>query len=187
MSKILESARRNVSRLSASFTKKEAQLATTKERMAERMRKAEEAVLKAQERLDKVRTEAERLTAKRTEELERTKEASCKAEERFAEISARPPKTVTPAGTVETETGEVRPLSKAAVETIKRVIGRSRKGTLQPLDGAEAQAVLTSLDAGGNVGDVFEVRIKGRKTVLMFSVEADGLRYETVSSACSVA
>ncbi len=183
MSKALESATRNLSRLNASAQKKEAQLAATKERMAQRIQKAEEAVRKAQERLAKVQAEAERLFAKRTEELERTKEAARKAEERHKEISSKPAKNVAPAGTVETERGEVREISKAAVETITKILGRKRKGVLSPLDGAEAQAILSVLDAGGSVGDIFEVRIRGRKTVFMFSVEADGLAFETVSTA----
>jgi hypothetical protein len=183
MSKALESAARNVSRLNASLTKKEAKLTATKERMAQRLWNAEEAVRKAQERLAKVQAEAERLIAKRTEELERTKESTRKAEERNKEISSKPVKTIAPAGTVETETGELRYIDKAAVQTITHILGRKRKGVLSPLDGAEAQAILSVLDSGGSVGDIFEVRIKGRKTVLMFSVEADGLHFETVSAA----
>jgi hypothetical protein len=183
MSKVLESAARNLARLNASLTKKESQLAATKERMALRIQKAEEAVRKAQERLDKLRDEAERLIAKRSEELERTRESARKAAERHKEILSKPVKTVAPAGTVETESGQVRAIDRSAVKTITNILGRKRKGILSPLDGAEAQAILSVLDADGSVGDIFEVRIKGRKSSLMFSVEADGLHFETVSVA----
>jgi DNA repair exonuclease SbcCD ATPase subunit len=183
MPKALESAARNVSRLNTSLSKKEAQLTATKERMAQRLRNAEEAVRKAQERLAKVQAEAERLIAKRTEELERTKESTRKAEERYKKIFSKPVKMVAPAGSVETVTGEVRNITKTSVQTITHILGRRRKGVLSPLDGAEAQAILSALDSDGSVGDVFEVRIKGRKTTLMFSVEADGLHFETVLAA----
>jgi hypothetical protein len=187
MSKALESTARNVSRLNASLTKKEIQLAATRERTAQRIQRAEEAVRKAQERLNKVRAEAERLIAKRTEDLERTRETALKAEERHKKVLSKPVKNVAPAATVETESGEIRHIDKTAVQTITKILGRKKKGVLCPLDGAEAQAVLSALDADGSVGDIFELRIRNRKSILMFSVEADGLHFETVSAAVQCA
>ena len=77
--------------------------------------------------------------------------------------------------TVETEDGEFRSLDKAAAETVRRVIGRKRQGLLSPLDGEEAQAILSAVEAKGYVGDIFEVTLRG--ITVLFVVEGDGLAF----------
>lgn len=179
-SKKTQAAERNVYRLNNRLLKKNEQLQNTKDRYAERIRKAEEALVKAQQRLEKAKQDAERMIAKRTAEFERTQAQTIQAERKHTEMLSKPAKQTAAAGTVETEAGEVRQLNKQTVETIKKAIGRKRSGALSPLDGAEAQSVLSAIDANGNVGDIFQVSIKGRKTALVFSVEEDGLHFETV-------
>jgi hypothetical protein len=80
--------------------------------------------------------------------------------------------------TVTTEDGKVRELSMDAAARVKAVIGRRKEGLLEPLDGEEAQAVLTALDYGGHVGDVFTVTV-GRRRV-RFTVEECGLAFAEV-------
>lgn len=158
---------------------RQARLEATKARCAARIVAAEEALKKAQERLKKAKADAKELIAKRTEELSKAEERHEQSEAREqakARVTAKPVKAY---GTVETETGEVRPLSREQAEVVKAVVGRSRKGTLRPVDGEDGQALLSALDSTGNVGETFEVSLAGRKTVLVFSVEDDGLAFET--------
>jgi hypothetical protein len=87
-------------------------------------------------------------------------------------------KPIAVGGSVETESGEVRQLSKSAAASIAKLVGRRASGCFRPLDGAEATAILDAIDAGSSVGDVFVVRLKGRKSEIMFSVEGDGLVFQ---------
>jgi hypothetical protein len=185
---------------------RKARLAATRERtrhsieLAERrleearlaLERAQARLAKAEKKLIDTRAKSAYLVEKQQASVElaeqnhelagiREKDREKKAAERAAKKAQLPP-----AGSVETEDGQVRNLDKAAVEVVKNTIGSRRKGVLSPLDGAEAQAVLTALDKTGNVGETFEVKLKGRKTSLLFSVADDGLRFETVNAAVPV-
>lgn len=197
--KTIASAVRNANKLSAAATKKEARLTATLNRTGVRISKAEDRALRAAERLSAAREALEKAKAKleavrkAAAELVAKQQAEAKdASERAAEAKVKANR-MTPTvkagpvgGTVETETGTVRPISKAAATVITKLVGRKTKGTFQPLDGVEAQSILSALDKAGNVGDIFTVQVKGRKTALMFSVEAEGLRFETVSTLATV-
>src|SRR5687767_7902079 len=96
------------------------------------LKAAQERLAKAQAKLDTVRKDAATLIAKQTSELQTAQERHANAvtlEQRKAQRAAAK-RTAAPAGEVETEAGDVRPLSKDAAEVIKRVLGRRCTGTL---------------------------------------------------------
>ncbi len=186
-----------VAKATESVAAKAARLDATKLRVATRLEKAEISLLKAKDslaraeerirrrtaKLEALRVEGPKLIAKQEGELakatERAKLIREKAERVPVAPTARPS---VPAGTVETEQGIVFSLDKATIDGIKKVLGRKRKGVLRPLDGEPAQAILSVLDAAitGDLGDTFQVQIKGRKGIVVFSVEAEGLAFGTV-------
>jgi hypothetical protein len=152
---------------------------------AVRIEKAEEGLKRAQERLEKARAKAQKvesdatkLIEKQTAELKSTETKHADTVRRQQErAQAKPKKAKAAAGTVEAEDGRTFDLSADAVEAIKAVLGRRRKGMLSE-DSAGAKKVL---DTVGNVGDVFELTLKGRKTIITFSIEDDGLEFETTA------
>jgi hypothetical protein len=163
-------------------------LVLVKERLAKSLAKAEESLRKAEERLTKAKERLARIQAETPHKLRLAELAVEVGEHRDALKKLRPaPKEAppqaakkgAPAGSVTTECGELRELTKEAVGVIKTVIGRKRKGILAPLDGAEAQSLLTALDEKGNVGDSFTVTLKGRKSALQFTVVAEGLEFRS--------
>src|SRR5262245_23437451 len=83
--------------------------------------------------------------------------------------------TPRPRATVETEDGKVRSLDGVAIETVRRLVGRKKAGVFSPLDGCEAQAILSAVEANGYVGDIFEVRLRGLS--ILFVVQDDGLAF----------
>jgi hypothetical protein len=155
-------------------------LEATKVRMAKReaaalesVRKAEEAIRKAQERLaraqakvESVRQSAAALIAKRTEEVR-------KAEGQLAKSS--------PPAVVRTADGKAQPVTTQTVDLLKRLLGRKRKGFFSPEDGGDGETLLAALDSAGPVGDSFTLSIRGRKTLIRFAVQPEGLRFETVT------
>jgi hypothetical protein len=187
MSKQLTSAVRTATRLENALATRTATLTAAEERTSKRVQRAEEAVAKAEERLAKAKAQlkaakqdGKKLVAEQAKRKAETATQLEKARQLVTRLEAQEKaKAIQPAGTVETDTGTVRPLSQEAAAVIKAHVGRRRAGVLKPLDGAEAQAVLNALDAdGGHVGDIFEVTLKGRKGMVIFSVESEGLMFE---------
>src|SRR5262245_9226555 len=159
-------------------------LLLVKERQAKALAKAEESLRKAEERLTKAKERLRRIQAETPHKLRLAELAVEVAEHRDALKKLRPPKPQEEAppraakkGSVTTQSGEVRELSREAVRVVRTVLGRKRKGILAPLDGAEAQSLLSALDEKGNVGDSFTVTLKGRKAALQFTVVAEGLEF----------
>jgi hypothetical protein len=77
---------------------------------------------------------------------------------------------------VETETGDTVALDKAAVETVRRLVGRKAQGVFSPLDGEAAQALLFVVEShAGHVGNIFEIRLPGRS--ILFLVSDHGLEF----------
>lgn len=194
MSKQIQSAVRNANKLAAALARKEERQRKSTLRMNHRLTVAEDALsraeaslLKAQERvakckakLEAVREEKSKLGERQMSEVDAAALRARKATERAESLKAATPKSKPTAsgGMVETESGEVRTISKAAAAVISGLVGRKRSGCFKPLDGADAQFILDAVDGGNNVGDTFEVRIKGRTTAIVFSVEAEGLAFQ---------
>jgi hypothetical protein len=147
----------------------------TVERAEAKVKKLREALAAAEEQLRVAEAEATR--------VQQTIQAVLDAAAAYRLASPKAKAVVAPpmkaAAQVTTDAGEVRPLSPEVARKVRQVIGRRQSGVLEPLDGEDAQAILTALDEGGNVGDVFTVAIGRRK--VQFSVEEEGLRFQTVS------
>lgn len=163
--KALERARIAVEKARAALEKAEARVARVEAETPHKIRLAELAI-EMQEHRDALKT----LRPERPAKTPAQKKA---AQENTATTKA----TKAPQATLTTEDGTTREVSKEAVVVIKAVIGRQRKGILSPLDGEEAQKVLSALDRTGNVGDRFVVSIRGRKA-LKFTVVSEGLKFE---------
>jgi hypothetical protein len=152
----------------------------------ETVRKAEERLAKAHERLARIEAESPHKVrlAELTVEMAQHREAlrrlrpAPEPTENAEEAIAR---KHTPRATVTTETGEARPLSREAVEVVKAILGRKRRGTFSPLDGEPAQTLLKALDESGNVGDTFTLTLKGRKSPIRFNVSEEGLVFDSPS------
>lgn len=189
----------------ATVTKRKARLEATQERMKARQEKTQARVAKLEEQLQrmkeriaeakkKVKSVEEYSVALKTKQAAELKAAedfhavTLKREQERAKVKAKQGKGTTPppAGTVETEDGRKANLSKDTVETIKTVLGKRRKGVLEPLNGTDAEKILDAVirDMGINPTakwdglDIFTVRFTGRKTII-FSVEESGLAFET--------
>jgi hypothetical protein len=187
MSKTLAAAQRNLARLDAALAKRVERAAQAAVREAARLAKAEEALQKATLRVERVRQQAADRAAKRADDAEGTQQRLEQARNRVEalrqqeqERAARPKPS---AGTLTTATGESRLVSREAIVVVRKALGRRRHGLLAPLDGSDAQAVLTALESGGHAGDSFTLAVKGRKGLLRFTVVADGLSFETVTTA----
>lgn len=147
----------------------------------EALARAEEAERRAREEVERARAEVAR--AERAGQLKvRLARLEAEAEQVRAAIRELAPagnsNAAGGAGTVTAEDGEVRELSKEAVATVKRLVGRRRKGIFSPLESDEAVALLTALDEKGVVGDRVVVKLAGWKGELRLWVEAEGLRFE---------
>jgi hypothetical protein len=180
---------------------KTARLEATKDRTNNRIvkatlarQKAEKAVQVANARLEKAvakltktKADSEALVAKQAAELDKAVQAhekskaseQAKVDKANAKAEREAGKDV--GGTVETESGKVINLPVAVCEVIKSAIGRRRKGVLTTKDGDE----VTVLDAlakaiePDELGVVFEVALKGRKTVVLFTLADGETRFET--------
>jgi hypothetical protein len=156
------------------------------------VRRAEEGLRRAQERLDKakakqakVREDGPALVARQTAELKAAEERHAarvtREQEKAKKAAAKASKPAAGAGSVSNPAGGGWTVAKAAVDAVKKHIGRKKSGILAPLDGEAAQAILSAIDPQGKLGDSFTLAVKGRKSVLRFAVVAEGLRFETVS------
>lgn len=189
---------------------RQARLTATKERVAHRNNKAQDRIARLEQRMEKLKAQLEAAKAKapaikaqgealierqskalgeaqtrheRSECLEQEKQH--RAQERAARKAASKP-----AATVESEDGSITTIDKDAADKIRSIIGTHKSGILEPLDGKEAQAVLDALGEApgrGTCGDVFEVRFRGRRTSLLFTIEENGLRFLTVNNRVAVA
>lgn len=180
-----------MSQIAERLARVERRLEATKARMAQRIQSAEEAVRRAeaalqaaQDRLARARAKVQTVKDQAGNLIDKQAAEVEQVRERAAQAKAAPP-----AGTVETGDGRTLPVSREAVETIANIIGRRRKGLLSPLEGEEAQTVLTALEkaAGGNIGETFTLTIRGRLTLLRFGVEEAGLSFVAVPRVAVVA
>lgn len=136
-----------------------------------------ERLAKAQLALDRARRQVERIRDQigdaklRHESRVAAAQASIEEESRRAK-SAGVVTVLVPNGI------EDRQLDRSAAEVVKRLIGRKRVGIFSPLDGQEAQELLTAIDrVCGNVGDSFDLQLTGRKGAIHFDVVSDGLKF----------
>lgn len=180
-------------------------LVIVREQSAKRLARAEQSVARSTEALAKAKARLERCQARLSQvkaeaphrvaiaemsvKLAEHREALKALKPAKQEPKAKAAKQVTekaaaPAGTVTTETGETRPVSKEAVALVKKHIGKKQKGLFTPLDGEPATLILDALDAGRNVGDTFTLSIKGRKSAIKFTLDGEydngALRFEVV-------
>jgi hypothetical protein len=191
MSKTLDAAIRNAARIEATLAKRKERQAASATREALRQERAQDAVRKAQERLERVRQKAQERAAKHAAAVRATEErlqgARLRAESLRQQEQERAARPKPSAGTLTTATGESRSVSREAIVVVRKALGRRRHGLLAPLDGGPAQSVLEALDSNGNVGDAFSLSIKGRKSVIKFVVTAEGLTFQSESAALAVA
>jgi hypothetical protein len=145
------------------------------ERCEAKLCKLREALAAAEEQLSAAEAEAARVQHTIQAVLDAAAQYKPAAKSKAKPISAP---TMRAAAQVTTDRGEVRPLSREVARKVREVIGRRKSGLLEPLDGEDAQAVLTALDEGGNVGDVFTVAIGHRR--VRFEVRQEGLFFQTV-------
>src|SRR5262245_31239711 len=130
-------------------------LVLVRERQAELMEEAKAAVARAEAELARAKDELAKVELEsphliRLAEL-RVEAAAVKRQLR--QLRGEAPKAENEnagdaAGTVETQAGEVRPLTKAAALVVRAAIGRKKSGILAPLDGDCAHGLLRALDEG---------------------------------------
>lgn len=150
-----------------------------KGRIDQAIAKAEAAVKAAQEKLDKAKERLAKLRAEAPHQIRLAKLKEEAEKERAALRELRGPATVK----ADAGASPTKELTPKQVKVVRSTIGRRSKGVLKPLEGKEAQAVLTALDEGGNVGDSFTVTLPGRKPVRVhFEVTADGLAFNKLPS-----
>lgn len=173
-----------------------ARLAASEERMHKRVMAADTAIVaaeralaRAQERLERARAKAEavrqernRLLAKQADQLAVAEERHTAAVLREETRASKPVRVVAPVGTVKTEDGRTLTLSKGQVGAIRSAVGRKRKGIV-----ADAEDLLDTIDNGDSVGDTFTVTLKGRKTVIVFTIADEELMFATVNLAVAIA
>lgn len=86
------------------------------------------------------------------------------------------------------------PVSADAVKAVLDIIGDRKRGLLSPIDGAEAQAVLSALEPTGRtscndvgpdgmIRDTFSFTIDGSDTYILFTNQDDGLAWSFRSKA----
>lgn len=164
-------------------------LAQVRERQAGLLQEAREAARRAEAELARARAELAKVESE-TPHLVRLAELRVEAagvrrqlrQLRGVPTAAGNTNEGEAAGTVETQAGETRPLSRAAALAVRAAIGRRRAGLLAPLDGEVAQGLLRALDEGGHVGDRFSVRLGGKKGSLRFEVIPAGLSFRHAPS-----
>lgn len=181
---------------------RQARLDKTRQRNAAKLNKANDKVGRLEQQLAKLQAKledakqslkqegqkADELVAKQSAALAKSQERHEQALERQRQKAQRDALSASRnAGKVESEDGRVHQIDRQACETIRGIIGRSKSGLLSPLDGAEAQAILSILDAqAGNVGETFEVHFRGRKASLLFTIKPSGLLFLTVNNVMAV-